>query len=444
MIKMKKFVKILLTLFTALLFLGGCSQQAQEALAEYDRKHSDQASGDRVEIEFWYGLGSIAGQTMEEIIEDFNNSQGQVRVIGVAQANYDETYQKLQAAIAADIAPAVVLSDDIVEQSESQILKPLNDFMDDTMDPDDFLPVFMDLAISDGQVYGFPAFGTTQVMYYRKDILAEAGIDPDETYASWENVMAYSKQLQEDGYVENGHQLMWGTDNLIDIAYSSGGQIISDDGTQVLIDQAPWVDSWNFIRENIHDGTSPIESGGQGWEYWYRTIDNVMTGKSIGYTGSSGDKADLDFDIIGSAEQPGYNGHEPRPMSEGLYLAIPDQVSDQEAKAAFEWIKYFTSPQVQADWTKAVGYVPVRIDETMNQVPGFSEFLAENPAYKTPMDQSTHASYSFTDPTGGKIYQALSDARDKVELQNIPAEEALAEAQEIAQKALDQVNARED
>ena len=158
MIKMKKFVKILLTLFTVLLCLGGCSQQAQEALAEYDRKHSDQTSGDRVEIEFWYGLGSIAGQTMEEIIEDFNNSQDQVRVIGVAQANYDETYQKLQAAIAADIAPAVVLSDDIVEQSDSQILKPLNDFMGSTMDPDDM-------------------------------------------YASWKNVMAYSKQLQEDGYV---------------------------------------------------------------------------------------------------------------------------------------------------------------------------------------------------------------------------------------------------
>ncbi|WP_284801507.1 extracellular solute-binding protein, partial [Aerococcus urinae] len=68
--------------------------------------------------------------------------------------------------------------------------------MDSSMDPDDFLPVFMDLAISDGQVYGFPAFGTTQVMYYRKDILDEAGVDPDDMYASWEKVMAYSKQLQ--------------------------------------------------------------------------------------------------------------------------------------------------------------------------------------------------------------------------------------------------------
>ena len=44
------------------------------------------------------------------------------------------------------------------------------------------------------------------------------------------------------------------------------------------------------------------------------------------------------------------------------------------------------------------------------------------------------------DPTGGEIYDALSVAADKVELEGVSAQEALDEAAETAQKALDKVN----
>ena len=46
-----------------------------------------------------------------------------------------------------------------------------------------------------------------------------------------------------------------------------------------------------------------IHSGGQGWEYWYNTIDDVLQNTAGGYTGSSGDQADLDFSIVSAMEQ---------------------------------------------------------------------------------------------------------------------------------------------
>lgn len=51
-----------------------------------------------------------------------------------------------------------------------------------------------------------------------------------------------------------------------------------------------------------------IHSGGQGWEYWYKTIDDVMKGQAAGYTGSSGDQGDLDFSVVSAMEQPGWAG----------------------------------------------------------------------------------------------------------------------------------------
>ena len=53
--------------------------------------------------------------------------------------------------------------------------------------------------------------------------------------------------------------------------------------------------------------------------------------------------------------------------------------------------------------------------------------------------QAAHASQAFIDPTGGKISDALKIAADKVEIENVPAKEALDEAQKTAQKALDSV-----
>ena len=89
---------------------------------------------------------------------------------------------------------------------------------------------------------------------------------------------------------------MWGYANLMDAAFSNGASIFSEDGKTVTINSDEWVEVWESFREWIHeDKIMTIHSGGQGWEYWYKTIDDVLQDKAGGYTGSSGDQADLDF-----------------------------------------------------------------------------------------------------------------------------------------------------
>lgn len=109
----------------------------------------------------------------------------------------------------------------------------------------------MDPAVVDGKVMAMPAYGTTQVVYYRKDLLADAGVDPKEMYSSWEKVYETSKQLQEKGVAQYGHLFMWNQENLIDLALSAGGKILSEDGKEVLINSPEWVESWDFVRKQI-------------------------------------------------------------------------------------------------------------------------------------------------------------------------------------------------
>src|SRR5699024_10884495 len=168
--------------------------------------------------------------------------------------------------------------------------------------------------------------------------------------------------------------------------------------------------------------------GGQGWEYWYKTIDQVMNGSAAGYTGSSGDKGDLDFDKIDSLPQPGLNGNEGKPRVNGLYLSIPKGISDEEKEAAYERMSYFTSSEVNADWSKAIGYVPVR--ESTTEEEDYADFVEENPYANVPYEQPFKADPYIVEHTCRKIIYALSIAADKVEIEDIPAEKTLEEAQE--------------
>lgn len=413
------------------------AEATEEKTAEATAETAEPA-GEKINIEFWYGLGSVAGETMEGLIKEFNESQDKVHLTGVQQPSYDDTFQKVQAAIAANQPPAVFISDNMQELARRDILEPLDQYLDDRTPVDDYLEVFMSPAQIDGHVYALPGYGTTQVIYYRKDILDEAGIDPEDMYSTWENIYEYSKKLQGEGYVQFGHLPMWGPNNMVDFARSNGGQILSEDGTQVLINSPEWVDAWEFVRKQIHDDkTTKIESGGQGWEYWYRTIDNVMDGTAISYTGSSGDKGDLDFSIIDSAIQPGLNGNPGRPQSNALYFVIPKSATPEQKAAAFEWLAFFTSPEVSARWSMKIGYIPVR--KTVMDVPEYQAFVEENPYAGIPYKQAMIALPAFDDPTNGKILDAISIATDKVQLENVPAQEALDEAQQVAQAALDEV-----
>ncbi|CQR58180.1 ABC transporter substrate-binding protein [Paenibacillus riograndensis] len=398
--------------------------------------------GKPVTIEFWYGLGGKLGENMESLIQKFNASQQEVIVKGIVQADYSETEQKLQAAIATGQVPAAVLSSNMdwarkgYFASMDELIAAQPDF-----NKEDFVQTFLKQGQVDGKQYFLPMYGTTQVMYYRKDAFEKSGIDASQL-KTWEDLAAAAKKMAvQDGGKTTffGWEPMWGSGNMIDAVMSKGGSILSGDGTKVTIDSPEWVETWDLFRKWIHeDKIMRIHSGGQGWEYWYKTIDDVMKGQAAGYTGSSGDQGDLDFSIVSAMEQPGWAGvGEGKPVAEALMAGIPAKAGDAEKQAAMKWLTYFTNSENTAFWSINTGYISVR--QSALKDPAFVSFSETNPQIKVPLMQASHASAPFQDPTGGKISDALKIAADKVQIENTPAAEALKEAQQTAQAALDKM-----
>ncbi|MBW7461194.1 ABC transporter substrate-binding protein, partial [Paenibacillus sepulcri] len=135
-------------------------------------------------------------------------------------------------------------------------------------------------------------------------------------------------------------------------------------------------------------------------------------------------------------EQPGWAGvGEGKPVANAIMAGIPAKASPEEQQAAFKWFAFFNNAKNTAFWSMNTGYIAVR-QSALND-PDFVAYSEQNPQSKIPLMQASHGSAPFQDPTGGKINDALKIAADKVQIENVPAEKALKEAKETAQKALD-------
>lgn len=430
----KKVVSAVLLMTMTASLLAGCGKGASNG--------PTRTSDGKIQIDFWYSGGKTAVNILQGIVDDYNASQDEYEIKTTTQADYTETYEKLQAGIAGKNAPDIALLDPDKSRnlSEKNLVADLNEFVeeDSDFDKDDYLSVFYDHGFDDdGKMFAMPAYGTTQVLYYNKASFEAAGITPD-SIKTWQDLAAAAKKMTKPDGSFFGWEPMWGLGNLVDASLSNGAQLLSDDGKKVMVNSDEWVEVWESFRTWLHDDKiMKVNSGGQGWEYWYTTIDDVLQNKAGGYTGSSGDQADLDFSIVGAMEQPGFNGNPSAPTADALQYVMLNGSSDEEKAGVYDFMKFFTTPENQAKWSMNTGYVAVR--KSTQDVEEFKTYAEENPQALVPLRQASHGSAALVDPTGGKILDALTVAADKVELENIPAKEALDEAQKTAQEALDAI-----
>ena len=353
----------------------------------------------KTEIEWWHAMGGALGQKVNQIADDFNASQSDYVIKPVYKGTYAETMTSAVASFRAKNQPAIVQVFEVGTASMMGAKKavfPVYQLMEKTkesFDPNSYLSTVTGYyTTSDGKMMSLPFNSSTPVLYYNKALFKKAGIE--QPPATWKEMEAISKKLLDSG-VKCGFTTTWqswtqienfGARNNLPIATKNNGF----DGTDAtfLFNTPPFV---NHIQQMADWSKSGIfKYGGRqsdSMPLFYTQECAMVMESSAGFAGIKENMKGVD---IGVSQLPYDDTLVQKPANTiigGASLWVMSGRPDAEYNGVAKFFTYLSSPEVQADWHQATGYLPVtKAAYALTQQQGFYQ---QNPGTETAILQMT-------------------------------------------------------
>jgi len=159
--------------------------------------------GNTTVLRFW-AMGREA-EVVTELLHEFERENPGIRV-QVQAIPWSAAHEKLLAAFAADALPDLCQLGNtwIPEFAYLGALTPLQSYVDrsQVVTQSDYFPGIWNTNQIEGQLYGVPWYVDTRLLFYRKDILRQAGVTrAPRTWQEWREVLAQvQKAVGEDRY----------------------------------------------------------------------------------------------------------------------------------------------------------------------------------------------------------------------------------------------------
>ena len=381
---MKKFLAVLLTL---------CLMASFAVVAQ----------AEPTEVVFWNGYTGPDQPVLEEIVNDFNVSQDDVR-IKMEIMPWDTLYQKLMPAMIAGNAPDVIAMS-VTRYGEYAMagkLEPLDSYVEasSVIDADNMVPGLYNAGKFEGTQYAMPMACAAMVMYYNKDMFRAAGLDPenppttmDELQDAWSmliikddngNITQYAQAIGVKSTVAMMPVFMW--------AY--GAEYIQDG--KAVLNSPEGVEAMTMIANAFAEGISPVGLTGQ-------EADNLFAAHkaAIEFNGQWAIAGFRDAGVdLGIAEVPsGKGGHKTWGGDTILCISADSKVKD----AAWSFIEYFNNVDAQTKWSLGVGFIPTRLVLADSE-----ELLSGNPDIAVFIKSAQYADIFMADqPLSGRIDEEI-------------------------------------
>lgn len=152
---------------------------------------------DSVEVVRFWAVGSEA-EIVNRFVPEFERLHPGIR-IEVQQLAWSAAHEKLLTAVAGDATPDICQLGNtwIAEFAALQSLEPLDARIaaSRVVDRSDYFDGIWATNVIDEVTYGVPWYVDTRLLFYRKDLLAEAGYDaPPRTWAEWHEMLRAIKK----------------------------------------------------------------------------------------------------------------------------------------------------------------------------------------------------------------------------------------------------------
>lgn len=442
---MKKFWGSLVLMLFLIVTLAACSGDGADSLDDNNDGGGEEAEG-KTNISFWHAMSGSNGDELEAIVDKFNDQSDSVHVEAIYQGSYDDSLTKLRAVGGSDEAPAIVQVFEIGTKymSESGFITPMQEFIDDEdFDTSNLEENILSYYEIDGDLYSMPFNTSNAVMFYNKDMFERAGLDPEDPPSSYSEMIDAAQKIkdEEDAYGFTMATIGWFFEQLManqGALYLDNDNGRSGDATEALVNSEEGVKIFEWLKE-MNDAET-FRNYGSDWE----DPRGPFFAEQVGmYLDSTANVAEViknsDFEV-GTAYLPVADEVDPQGVIVGgASLWITNQVDDEDQDAAWEFVKFMTDEDIQAEWAAATGYFP--ITPSAYDVDVLKDVYEEYPQYTTAVDQLEDTT---VDPaTQGALTEVLPEARKIIETalgelyEGKDPQEAIDDAAEKITEALD-------
>lgn len=320
-------------------------------------------------VELTFSLFPDPTGTVQELIDRFNaEHEGEIRVsFREMPADSGQHFDQLRTEFQSGQSDIDVIGGDVIWPAQFAANGWILDLSDRFDEEDAFLPAPIEANTFEGALYGVPWYTDAGFLYYRQDLLSDAGID--EAPETYEELKEIAAQVSEEAGIRHGHVFQGanyegGVVNGLEFIWNAGGDVL--DGNEVVIDSPEAVRGLEIERSMITDGISP-QGVSQYMEQESASLflrgDSVFMRNVPRMYALASDPADsnIDPEQIGISVLPvAESGIEPSSSTGGWNMFI--NASTEDPDAAWEFVRFMTAPEQQKFRALEGAVLPTRSD----------------------------------------------------------------------------------
>ena len=370
------------------------------------------AQDDETIVVDFYWASAVEGDLpaiFERYAVQFEEANPGIDINPVYTGSYNQTRDTILAEGDEPIVDvAVMLAIDLFSFIEDSDIVPVSPYINGLENGlewyNDFFPAFWANSIDEqGLVWSVPFQRSTPIMFYNADLFASAGV---EVPVNNEELIAAAQALQTADRAGllvpvQGVFPSWMYQSF---AAAYGAPIVDNDPTQVYFDTEGGLAALEFLTKlgmSVEDGGFGV--GPMGGSAWGETPTAFTSGQAAMIYHTTGSLtsilANADFEVgvaylpSGPAGEDG-TGYGTPTGGGNLYMFNDGSKTEEQLQASWAWIEFLSSPEIQADWGAATGYIAAR--ESAWELDPLASLVEEFPQYTVARDHLQFAVKEFS------------------------------------------------
>ena len=355
------------------------------------------------QLVFWHSFVAATHPALNTLIKTFENENPGISVRAQYVPTGDALIQKLVTAVKSNTAPDIawIHADFLDKLVSAKSIYPINYFLDQDREGEEVIltDIYDELlkpVTFNDTLYALPMEATSLALIYNKNMFRAAGLDSDTPPRNWSELELYcrtlTRDIDADGRIDeygfyvpvfpaSGPLNIWMLLQWTPFLWQAGGEIMNDTRSDVAYNSPAGAAALTLWKD-LYD---------------HMAFQNFTVAHDMGFVSGK-----LAMILDGPWNLPRYrqiNHFEwavaplpAGPAARMTYIAGEHLVIFKQSRKpdqAWDFIRYVIRPEVQATFSMASGYLPVRKSSLL--IPEYKAYLEQDQAMKVFNEQLANA-----------------------------------------------------